>query len=141
MSDFVHLRLHTEYSLVDSVIRIPRLIKQAQKLQMSAVALTDQSNVSAMVKFYSAAMNQGVKPIIGADVWIADDQGDSSPSRATFLCTELNGFRHLSQLLTRSYIEGQTHGRPIILRDWLQPELLRGLIALSGGRELSLIHI
>ena len=58
MSDFVHLRLHTEYSLVDSVIRIPRLIKQAQKLQMSAVALTDQSNVSAMVKFYSAAMNQ-----------------------------------------------------------------------------------
>jgi len=141
MSDFVHLRLHTEYSLVDSVIRIPRLIKQAQKLQMSAVALTDQSNVSAMVKFYSAAMNQGVKPIIGADVWIADDQGDSSPSRATFLCTELNGFRHLSQLLTRSYIEGQTHGRPIILRDWLQPELLRGLIALSGGREGNLGQI
>ncbi|SVB10156.1 uncharacterized protein METZ01_LOCUS163010, partial [marine metagenome] len=105
------------------VVRIPRLIKQVQKLQMSAVALTDQSNVSAMVKFYSAAMNQGVKPIIGADVWIAEDERDSSPSRATFLCTELGGFRYLSQLLTRSYTEGQAHGYPVILRDWLKPEL------------------
>ncbi|MEE3197577.1 MAG: DNA polymerase III subunit alpha [Pseudomonadota bacterium] len=141
MSDFVHLRLHTEYSLVDSVVRIPRLIEQVQKLQMSAVALTDQSNVSAMVKFYSAAMNQGVKPIIGADVWIAEDERDSSPSRATFLCTELGGFRYLSQLLTRSYTEGQAHGCPVILRDWLKPELLCGLIALSGGREGNLGQI
>ncbi len=141
MSNFVHLRLHTEYSLVDSVVRIPRLIKQAQKLQMSAVALTDQSNVSAMVKFYGAAMNQGIKPIIGADVWIAEDQGDSNFSRATFLCADLNGFKHLSQLLTRSYTEGQAHGRPTVARDWLKPELLRGLIALSGGREGNLGQI
>ncbi|MGE4657454.1 MAG: DNA polymerase III subunit alpha, partial [Gammaproteobacteria bacterium] len=135
MNDFVHLRLHSEYSLVDSVVRIPRLIERVQQLNMSAVALTDQSNVSAMVKFYRAAIERGVKPIVGADVWIAEDHTDSNPSRATFLCTELSGFRHLSQLLTRSYTEGQAHGRPLIIRDWLKPESLLGLIALSGGEE------
>src|SRR6202051_3910093 len=100
---------------------------------MPAVALTDQSNLFAMVKFYKEAQSVGVKPLIGVDAWIRD--GERSSSRIVFLCQNLTGYRHLTQLVTRSFLEGQQRGAPMMERAWLQPDVLEGLIVLSGGQE------
>ena len=133
MSGFVHLRVHSEFSLVDSVVRVNPLIDKAQRLGMPALALTDQGNVSAMVKFYREAVRKGVKPIIGADVLVAETAEDKKPTRLTLLCCNGVGYEHLSHLLTRSYAAAQ-HGPAAILKEWLEPAALEGLIALSGAQ-------
>src|SRR5258707_6866566 len=102
---------------------------------MPAVALTDQSNLFAMVKFYKEALAAGVKPLIGVDAWIREPGERAPPSRAVFLCQNLVGYRHLTQLVTRSFLEGQQRGAPMLERSWLQGDMLRGLIVLSGGAE------
>ena len=132
MRQFVHLRLHTEYSLVDGIVRVPELMAAVSAAAMPAVALTDQSNLFAMVKFYKEALSAGVKPLIGVDAWIRE-AGERGPSRIVFLCQDLVGYRHLTQLVTRSFLEGQQRGVPMLERSWLQSDMLRGLIVLSGG--------
>jgi len=102
---------------------------------MPAVALTDQSNLFAMVKFYKEAQAAGVKPLIGVDVWIREPGECTPPSRLVFLCQNLAGYRHLTQLVTRSYLEGQQRGAPMLERGWLEPAVLKGLIVLSGGQD------
>jgi DNA polymerase-3 subunit alpha len=124
--------LHTEYSLVDGIVRVPELMAAVSAAGMSAVALTDQSNLFAMVKFYKEALSAGVKPVIGVDAWIRE-AGERGPSRIVFLCQDLVGYRHLTQLVTRSFLEGQQRGVPMLERSWLQSDMLRGLIVLSGG--------
>jgi DNA polymerase-3 subunit alpha len=146
LSQFVHLRLHTEYSLLDGIVRVPELMTAVAGAGMPAVALTDQSNLFAMVKFYKEAQGAGVKPLIGVDAWIREGQRDQrgaapsgaagdAPSRVVFLCQNLAGYRHLTQLVTRSFLEGQHHGAPMLERAWLQRDMLEGLIVLSGGQE------
>jgi DNA polymerase-3 subunit alpha len=132
--DFVHLRVHSEYSLIDSVLSVPALMAQIPNLNMGAVALADQSNVFAAVKFYREALKRGVKPIIGADLWIATTLEDRDPSRLTMLCIDGKGFRNLSRLLTLSFSQGQHLGRALLLKDWLRVDDLNGLLALSGGQ-------
>ena len=139
---FVHLHLHTEYSLVDSVVRItsesegvPGLMEAVARAGMPAVALTDQSNLFAMVKFYKAAQSAGVKPIIGVDLLVHEYGDRAEPSRIVLLCQNDIGYRNLTRLVSRSYLEGQRKGVPMIERDWLSQDTLAGLIALSGGRE------
>jgi DNA polymerase-3 subunit alpha len=135
LSQFVHLRLHTEYSLVDGIVRVPELMAAVSQAGMPAVALTDQSNLFAMVKFYKEALATGVKPLIGVDAWIRETGERVPPSRVVFLCQNLQGYRHLTQLVTRSFLEGQQRGAPMLDRSWLQGDMLRGLIVLSGGAE------
>ena len=135
MSPFVHLRLHTEYSLVDGIVRVPDLMAAVVAAGMPAVALTDQSNLFAMVKFYKEAQAAGIKPLIGVDAWIREPGERAAPSRIVFLCQNLVGYRHLTQLVTRSYLEGQQRGAPMLERAWLNREVLQGLIVLSGGFE------
>ncbi|HEY4968637.1 MAG TPA: DNA polymerase III subunit alpha, partial [Steroidobacteraceae bacterium] len=134
MRQFVHLRLHTEYSLVDGIVRVPELVAAVSAAGMAAVAVTDQSNLFAMVKFYKEALAAGVKPLIGVDAWIrgTDERG---PSRIVFLCQNLAGYRHLTQLVTRSFLEGQRRGAPMLERSWLQSDMLQGLIVLSGAAD------
>ena len=134
MVDYVHLTLHSEYSLVDGLVRVPDMLDQIVKMQMPAVALTDQSNVFAMVKFYRTAIKQGIKPIIGADVFVGESKEDTNPCRLTLLCANREGFRNLSRLLTLGYIEGRQHAQTILLKEWFKPDSLKGLIALSGGQ-------
>ncbi len=134
---FVHLSLHTEYSLVDSVIRIPKLMQRLVELGLPAVAMTDQSNLFAMVKFYRAAMRQGIKPIIGVDTLIrrspdSTSTSDEPPSRLLLLCQDENGYRNLTRLISRAYLEGQHAGTPMIDYEWLSLAS-DGLIALSGA--------
>ena len=130
---FVHLHLHSEYSLVDGIVRIKPLVKAAAEAGMPAVAITDQSNLFAMVKFYKAAMAAGLKPIVGVDVLLENEQDSNKPFRLTLLCKTFPGYRNLTQLVSRSYLEGQHRGRPILKREWLKGSA-DGLIALSGGR-------
>ncbi|MCF6337086.1 MAG: DNA polymerase III subunit alpha [Gammaproteobacteria bacterium] len=131
---FVHLRLHTEYSLVDGLVRIKPLAKAVADKGMPAVAVTDQSNLFAMVKFYRAAMAQGIKPIIGVDIWLANDDEPTQPHRLTLLCQNNAGYRNLTELVSRTYTEGQHRGIPVLQPEWLEGHC-DGLIALSGGRE------
>ena len=135
MTRFVHLRLHTEYSLVDGIVRVPDLMVAVAAAGMPAVALTDQSNLFAMVKFYKEAQAAGIKPLIGVDAWIREPGERAAPSRIVFLCQNLVGYRHLTQLVTRSYLEGQQRGAPMLERSWITREVLQGLIVLSGGAE------
>ncbi|HEY1315221.1 MAG TPA: DNA polymerase III subunit alpha, partial [Steroidobacteraceae bacterium] len=135
MSQFVHLRLHTEYSLVDGIVRVPELMAAVSAAGMPAVALTDQSNLFAMVKFYKEALAAGIKPLIGVDMWIRATGERAAPSRVVFLCQNLQGYRHLTQLVTRSFLEGQQRGAPMLDRGWLGSDILEGLIVLSGGTE------
>jgi len=130
---FVHLHLHTDYSLVDGCIRVKSLVKNVAKAGMPAVAVTDQSNLFAMVKFYRAAIAAGVKPIIGVDLWVLNPEDVNQPSRLVLLCQDHAGYLNLTRLISRSYIEGQHNGIPMIQQGWLEGES-NGLIALSGGR-------
>ncbi len=135
MGQFVHLRLHTEYSLVDGIVRIPALMAAVAAARMPAIALTDQSNLFAMVKFYKEALAAGVKPLIGVDAWIREPGERVPPSRIVFLCQSLAGYRNLTRLVTRSFLEGQKRGVPMLERAWLEPATLEGLIVLSGAAE------
>jgi DNA polymerase-3 subunit alpha len=131
---YAHLRVHSEYSLTDSVLSVPRLLDRVRELGMPAVALTDQSNLFAMVKFYRAALERGIKPVVGADVWIADSEEDREPSRLCLLCSSRDGFLNLGRLLTRASALGARRGRILLLKGWLEPDELQGLVALSGAQ-------
>ena len=95
---FAHLHLHSEYSLVDSTVRIKELVSACAARGLPAVAITDQNNLFSLVKFYRAAEGAGIKPIAGADVLVAD--GAAAASRLTLLCRDTEGYLRLSQLLT-----------------------------------------
>jgi DNA polymerase-3 subunit alpha len=135
MTGFVHLRLHTEYSLVDGLVRIEELAAAARAAGMPAVAVTDQCNLFALVKFVRAAQAAGVKPIVGVDVWVADASERGERTRLTLLCMNLAGYRNLTRLVSRSYLEGQRKGPPTLERAWLEAASVDGLIALSGAGE------
>lgn len=135
VSSFVHLRVHTEYSLVDGVVRIDELAAATAAAGMPAIAVTEQSNLFSMVKFWRAAQAAGVKPIVGVDVWLRDAAERAEPSRLTLLCMDQAGYKNLTRLVSRSYLEGQRKGVPLLERAWLEPDTVAGLIALSGGGE------
>jgi len=135
MTQFVHLRLHTEYSLSDGIVRVPQLMDATAAAGMPAVALTDESNLFAMVKFYRAAQTCGIKPIVGVDVRLREALEREPPTRLTLLCRNLEGYRNLTRLVSRAYLEGQRRGTPLIERSWLEPAATAGLLALSGALE------
>ena len=132
---FVHLRVHTEYSLVDSVVRVEELVNAVLAAEMPAVALTDQSNLFGMVKFYRAAIEGGIKPVVGVDLLVREAGERTPPSRLTLLCQSEGGYRNVTRLLSRAYLEGQHRGVAMIEHGWLSPEGVSGLIALSGATE------
>ncbi|MBP9591328.1 MAG: DNA polymerase III subunit alpha [Steroidobacteraceae bacterium] len=147
MARFVHLHVHTEYSLVDGVVRIESeqrddgsvaregLIDACARLGMPAVALTDQGNLFALVKFYRTAQARGLKPLVGVDALVREPGERGEASRLVLLCRDERGYRNLTRLVTRSYLEGQGRQGPTLCRSWLDAGSTAGLIALSGGRE------
>jgi DNA polymerase-3 subunit alpha len=146
MARFVHLHVHTEYSLVDGVVRVESehkdgklqregLMDACARLGMPAVALTDQGNLFALVKFYRAATSRGIKPLVGVDARLREEGDRSEPSRLVLLCQDHRGYRNLTRLVTRSYLEGQGRHGPLLHRAWLDADSTTGLIALSGARE------
>ena len=134
MTQFVHLRLHTEYSLIDSTIRIKPLMKAVEKAGMPAIAITDQNNFFGLVKFYKTAMGAGIKPIFGVDVLLVDEQGADTLFHLILLCQNNTGYRNLTRLISRAWQHGQVLGVPRVQRAWIR-ELSDGVIMLSGGRD------
>ncbi len=133
-AQFVHLHLHTDYSLVDGLVRVKPLIEAVAQAGMPAIAVTDQHNLFAAVKVYTAAQYKGVKPILAADLRLRDPADAKKNSRFVLLCQNNEGYRNLSRLLSRAYIEGQHLGVPMLDLDWLDGAT-DGLICLAGGRE------
>ncbi|MFK8052741.1 MAG: DNA polymerase III subunit alpha [Woeseiaceae bacterium] len=129
---FVHLHLHTQYSIIDGLVRVPDLMTAAAEERMPAVALTDAGNLFAMVKFYKKALAAGIKPIVGVEIALTGEQRDT-PDAMILLCQNDDGYGNLTRLITKAYLEGQHHGRPLVHREWLTAETTEGLIALSGG--------
>jgi len=133
-NQFVHLHVHSEFSLLDSTLRLKPLVTEVKKREMAAIALTDQSNLFAMVKMFKAATSNGVKPIFGTDVWIFHPDRKESLSRLVLICEDDTGYLNLKRLVSRSFLEGQTADRPTINIEWLK-QASTGLIALSACLE------
>ena len=129
---FVHLRVHSEYSVVDGIVRIPELISRVRELGQPAVALTDLCNVFGLIKFYKAARGAGLKPIAGSDVWMTNESDRDKPFRILLLVSNEQGYRNLCEILTKAWLSN-THGaRAEVRREWVEQS--EGLIVLSGGR-------
>jgi DNA polymerase-3 subunit alpha len=129
---FIHLRLHTEYSVVDGLVRVDEAIKRARDIAMPALGMSDLSNTFGWVKFYRAARGAGIKPIFGCDVWVTNAADRNRPSRLLLLVQHREGYRRLCELLTRAYQENLYRGRAEIDPAWLA-DSTEGLLALSGG--------
>ncbi|MFT4102593.1 MAG: DNA polymerase III subunit alpha [Burkholderiaceae bacterium] len=138
MSDpsFVHLRLHSEYSITDSIVRIDDAVGAALADRQPALALTDLTNLFGWVKFYKAARGKGVKPICGADVWVTNDKDRDRPYRMLLLARDDAGYLSLCDLLSRGWLDNEYRGRAELRREWLDARdggAARGLILLSGA--------
>ena len=130
--EFVHLRLHSEYSLVDGLVRVKPLAQKVADIGMPAVALTDFNNLFGLVKFYKSTQAAGVKPIAGADVLIAQENPEAAATQLVLLVADQTGYQNLIKLISKAYLEGQRQAVPIISKSWLADHS-EGLIALSGG--------
>ena len=135
MSDpsFIHLRLHSEFSIVDGIVRIGDAVKRAAADKMPALALTDLSNMFGMVKFYKKARGSGVKPIVGCDVWVTNEVDRDKPTRLLLLTQNRQGYLNLCELISRGFRTNQHRGRAEISKAWLAEGLAENLIALSGA--------
>src|SRR6185295_19859575 len=130
---FVHLRMHSEFSVSDGIVRVEEAVKKAAADGMPALALTDMANVFGMVKFYGAARSAGVKPVIGADCWLQNDADRDKPFRLLLLCQSRAGYLRLCDLLSRAWLKNQHRARAEIAQAWLEEGGTEGLIALSGA--------
>lgn len=131
---FIHLRTHSEYSIVDGIVRIDDLLDKCQQLKMPAIAISDQNNLFAAVKFYKAAIRRGIKPLFASDLWIKENKANESLHyRLLALCQNQQGYKNLTCLISKAYFEGQHQGFVTIQREWLK-QYNEGLILLSGGQ-------
>ncbi|MBK8689298.1 MAG: DNA polymerase III subunit alpha [Betaproteobacteria bacterium] len=132
--DFVHLRLHSEFSIADGTVRIDDAVATAGADAMPALALTDLGNAFGLVKFYKAARAAGVKPLFGCDVFVTHDAERDQPWRLLLLVQSRAGYLKLTEWLSRAYRGNQHRGRAELRRDWMAAGT-EGLIALSGARD------
>ncbi|MFM0739530.1 DNA polymerase III subunit alpha [Paraburkholderia xenovorans] len=137
MSDprFVHLRVHSEFSIADGIVRLDDIVKAAAKDGEGALALTDLGNAFGLVRFYKEARGKGVKPIAGCDVWITNPDDRDKPSRLLLLVKNRLGYLNLCELLSKASLTNQYRGRAEIEAGWLESGLGEGLLALSGAQQ------
>lgn len=130
MQEFVHLRLHTEFSITNSILRIKQAINVANECQMVALALTDQHNIFGLVKFYKTCRDKGIKPIIGSEINV---EGNGFNYNLIVLAKNIAGYRKICEWLTRSYVENKILDVPYIKEEWLLSEKNNDVVILSGG--------
>ena len=130
---FVHLHVHTEYSLADGLARIKPLVQRVAELGMPAVAVTERDNLFSLVKFYRAALQAGVKPVLGVEALVDAGAELGGCGRVLLLCQDAAGYRNLCRLLTRAYSAARAGVQPVVRGEWLD-EGAQGLLALSAGR-------
>jgi len=129
---FVHLRTHTEFSVADGTLRVDDAVAAAAADGQAALAITDLSNLFGAIKLYSAARKKGVKPIIGADLWLEPEGGEKSPSRLVVLVQNKRGYLNLCELISRAWLLHEQRSQACVKWAWLT-ELNEGLIALAGA--------
>jgi DNA polymerase III subunit alpha len=131
---FIHLRCHSEYSIVDGIVRIDDYVSAAKQDAMPALALTDLSNLFGAIKFYKAAREQGIKPVVGCDIWLQNTKNRDQAHRALLLVQSHAGYLLMCQLLSRAYLENQYRGRAELKPEWFDAGT-EGLILLSGNAQ------
>ena len=134
--DFVHLRVHSEYSITDSIVRVDALVDAAAADGQPAVAVTDLANLFGWIKFYKAARAAGVKPILGVDCWVSNDADRDRPFKLLLLARNRAGYLRLCELVTRAWLENEHRGRAELRAEWFDApadDPGGGLIALSGA--------
>lgn len=132
---YIPLRLHTEFSIEDGIVRINDAVKRATELGIPALAISDLMNVFGMVKFYKACRNAGIKPILGADVWLENPAQPDKPFRLLLIIRNHAGYLRLNDLLTDAYVgDDKNDGRPLLRQSWLERGDNSGLICLSGAQ-------
>lgn len=131
---FIHLRIHSDYSMIDGLVKIDSLVKEAIALHMPALAITDFTNLCGLIKFYSIAHSSGIKPIIGADFLVQSEILDKELAELTILAANNVGYQNLTLLISEAYKRGYGASGPIIDRNWLIVHH-EGLILLSGARK------
>ncbi|CAJ1803668.1 DNA polymerase III subunit alpha [Aeromonas salmonicida] len=131
---FIHLRVHSDFSMVDGLQKINPIVGAAAANNMPALALTDQMNMCGLVRFYGAAHGKGIKPIVGADFWVQSSELGDEQFRLTLLAMDNDGYHNITLLISRGYQRGHVLGRPVIDKEWLTDHA-KGVIVLSGGRE------
>ncbi len=136
MSDpkFIHLRVHSDFSMIDGLSKVPPLVKKVAEMGMPAMALTDFTNLCGLVKFYGNAHSSGIKPLIGADFAVQSDEFGDELTRITVLAADNTGYNNLTLLISKAYLRGHIQHQPVIDKAWLV-ELSEGLIVLSGAKE------
>ena len=131
---FIHLRCHSEYSVVDGTVRIADYVGHAHADHMPALALTDLSNLFGAIKFYQAARGKGIKPLLGCDIWLENEANRDQPYRLLLLCQNQTGYLKLCDLLTRAYLQNQYRGRAEIKPSEISPNAYRGWARKAGIR-------
>jgi len=131
---FIHLRVHSDYSMCDGLKKVKPIVAKAAELNMPAIALTDQTNLCGLVKYYHAAHGAGLKPIIGCDFWVKSEELGNELFRIVVLATDNVGYKNLTELISKAYMRGHIQDKAVIDKAWLA-EYKQGLILLSGGRE------
>jgi DNA polymerase-3 subunit alpha len=136
MSDprFVHLRVHSDYSMSDGVAKVKPIIAAAENQGMAAIALTDQNNFCGLVKFYGACNGAGIKPVIGADFWVQTPGFEKEFCALTIIAMNNEGYQNLTQLISEAYLRGHVDNRVVIDQDWLV-KYNSGLIIISGAKD------
>ncbi|WP_428239945.1 DNA polymerase III subunit alpha [Gynuella sp.] len=130
---FIHLHLHTEFSLIDGIVKVKKLLQDCVERDIPAVAITDLTNMFGLVKFYQGALSSGIKPILGSDLWIENPEQPEHPFRVTALAQNTQGYRNLTELISMAYQHNQKMGYAQTKREWLFDKN-DGLIVLSGAR-------
>ena len=129
---FVHLRVHSEFSLIDSVIKVKKLASECARKNIPAVALTDHCNFYGLIKFYKAALSLGIKPLIASDF---DLEVDGEVFTFSLIAMNDKGYRNITELISQAYLQGQTLGGDAKIQwQWLE-QYSEGVIALSGAKQ------
>ncbi|WP_448549273.1 DNA polymerase III subunit alpha [Thalassotalea fusca] len=131
---FIHLRLHSDFSMCDGLNKVKAIIAKAADLNMPAIALTDQTNLCGLVKYYHAAHGAGIKPIIGSDFWVKSEELEDELFRLTVISSNNSGYKNLTELISKAYLRGHVQGKAVLDKEWLV-EHAEGIIILSGARE------
>ena len=132
-SPFIHLRVHSDFSMMDGLNKVKPILGKVAALEMPAVAITDQMNMCGLVKFYSEAHNLGIKPIIGTDFWVTNEAFGDEPFRLTLLAMNDEGYKNITILISKAYLRGHLAHRAVIDQAWLA-EHAEGVIILSGAQ-------
>ncbi|NQY17984.1 DNA polymerase III subunit alpha [Alteromonas sp.] len=132
-SPFIHLRVHSDFSMMDGLNKVKPILGKVAALEMPAVAITDQMNMCGLVKFYSEAHNLGIKPIIGTDFWVTNEAFGDEPFRLTLLAMNNEGYKNMTILISKAYLRGHLAHRAVIDQAWLA-EHAEGVIILSGAQ-------